>query len=494
MTLAIGVIVWTALKPILRLLACLLLGFGLARSRKLTPTGCKQIAAVYINVLFPSLVFTKTLPSITGSNIRYLLPISVFVVIHIGLGLLIGYIIMRLFTRPTSRLRYTILAALAFANTGDVPNALSLAIGDQPPFNRGDGQLGVAYGSLYLLLFSMFIFTLGRRLVEMDWRDAEAEDASAVGAADQAVDKKDLEKQQTPSTAPMITRSPTTLSLPPPSITRARSLSLPRPRRTSINIIRPDAVDSVPAPMVVTEVGTALVDDTVQVEVVENIRGRSRLTTELYLFITRFFSPGVVAIILGIILSLTPLRGWFLYTQGCSTTGTPTSGSSVVDCGAEPPLNWLFGIMEFWAAAALPVGLVNLGAALGQVRLTPAATPPQRGGPKSLFPLFSIPTLPLSWSLLLSVVVARLLVMPAIGYPLVQLAGVIGAVPWEEKILRFILLVDSAVPTANLVVALTQLASPTGDASQIACVCLVQYAVCGITLTGWLVGGLYLVS
>ncbi|KAJ3338166.1 ribosomal protein S14, S11 [Gonapodya sp. JEL0774] len=478
--LSVSSIVWTAFKPIL--------GFYLARSGKLTPSGCKQLAAVYISVLFPSLAFTKTLLAITSSNIRFLAPISVFVLVHIAIGFIIGYIVMRLFTRPNSRLRYTILSALAFANTGDIPNALSLAMGDHAPFKPGDGQLGVAYGSLYLLVFSMFLFTLGRRLVEMDWRDANVEHEAVDGWSHRKVEAQAREEQ--PSSTPNSSGNLLHPTSAPRVASRARSLSLPRPRRGSL-VTMPEITVETPTPLAEALAGTSekVVDASGLGQ--PQLQGwKEAALGEFYIFIPRFFSPNILSIIFGIVFAVTPVRGWFLYSLGCTSSGSATISGT--DCGPEPPLNWLFVIMEFWGGAALPLGLLNLGAALGQVRLSTSV--PTSSGSPTLRQRLSLPSisLPLPWQLLLSVVVARLVISPAVGYPLVQLASAIGAVPWDERILRFILMVDSAVPTANMIVAMTQLASPTGDASQIACVCLVQYAVCGVTLTGWLVGGLYL--
>ncbi|KXS13254.1 hypothetical protein M427DRAFT_58803 [Gonapodya prolifera JEL478] len=516
MALSIGTVVWTALKPILRLLACLSLGFFLARSGKVTPSGCKQIAAVYITILVPSLAFTKTLPSINFSNIRYLLPVSIFVLIHMVVGLLVGWIVMRIFTIPKSRFRYTILAAVAFANTSDIPNAVSLAVGDAPPFSKGDSQLGVAYGSLYLLVFSIFLFTLGRRLVEMDWWD--------VPESDPLKEEEEERGKKTSSDSEKLAQALDVNSASPQTSTTALTPALglgtstdqhssPHQTRISTNHRHPsratlsarDPLDDTPTPLAEALSGARRNDDlAIRVLGEQSSQDASAglncdgggdvpgpvWKAELYLFLSRFFSPGITSILLGVVLSLTPIRGWLLYPVGCSTTGLALVNG--VECGAEPPLNWAFGIMDFWGGATLPMGLIYLGAALGQARLGTSTAP--HGPQHSVLPQMALPTLPVPWKLVLTIVAARLLLLPAIGLPLVQLAGVVGAIPWEERILRFMMMLDSAVPTGNMIVAMTQVASPTGDASKIACVCLVQYALCGLTLTGWLVGALYLVS
>ncbi|KXS13255.1 hypothetical protein M427DRAFT_381469 [Gonapodya prolifera JEL478] len=489
MPLAIGTVVWTAIKPILRLLSCLSLGFYLARSGKISPSGCKQIAAVYITILVPSLAFTKTLPSINFSNIHYLLPVSVFVLIHMFVGLLLGWVVMRLFTTPKSRFRYTILAAIAFGNTGDVPNAVSLAVGDDPPFSKGDSQLGVAYGSLYLLVYSVFLFTLGRRLVEMDWRDDGVEGAGDTKADDEKGSEKlaqGLDPESASATPPTST---TALTVPLGTDRRGSVTHLRRPSRATLSI--PDPLDDTPTPLAEALSGAVRTgSDDVAIRV---LGGRSDQDgtkamdgegsavpvpvwkAEVYLFFSRFFSPGITSTLLGVVLSLTPIRGWLLYAAGCSTTGKPLIDG--VTCGAEPVLNWAYGIMDFWGGAALPVGLINLGAALGQARLATSSKPSRSRSRSpwrlsSLLPRLSLPRLPVTWPLVLTIVAARLLLLPGIGFPLVQLASVVGAIPWEERILRFMMMLDSAVPTANMIVAMTQLASPTGDASQIACVCV----------------------
>lgn len=75
-TLSPGYIAWSAVKPALRILFLLGIGFAAARRGHLSPQSSRALAYLYINVFFPCLFF------------------------YIGLGLLLGLLILLLFNPP----------------------------------------------------------------------------------------------------------------------------------------------------------------------------------------------------------------------------------------------------------------------------------------------------------------------------------------------------------------------------------------------------------
>ncbi|TPX33814.1 hypothetical protein SeMB42_g07423 [Synchytrium endobioticum] len=128
----------------------------------------------------------------------------------------------------------------------------------------------------------------------------------------------------------------------------------------------------------------------------------------------------------------------------------------------EPPLRVLQDTFNFVGAAAVPIGLINMGAAIGCLKVT--SLPPAR--------------------LLLSIAAARLLILPVVGILLCQLiTWHFGWIDPDNKIYRFILMFQSCVPTAGSAVFLTQICSPDGSANEIAAVVLVQYSLSFISLT-----------
>ncbi|KAJ3331734.1 Protein M3 [Blyttiomyces sp. JEL0837] len=138
----------------------------------------------------------------------------------------------------------------------------------------------------------------------------------------------------------------------------------------------------------------------------------------------------------------------------------------------EAPLSFLFEVFTFIGAAAVPMGLVNLGAALGRLTW------------KGLLP----------YPIILSITTARLLIMPVLGIVLVQVLVNAGVLDEKDKMLRFVLMLETTVPTASSTVFFTQMWHPKGEATAIAGVILVQYAAAMVTMSVSLVVILSLLS
>jgi predicted permease len=136
------------------------------------------------------------------------------------------------------------------------------------------------------------------------------------------------------------------------------------------------------------------------------------------------------------------------------------------DCGPVQsectPLGWFYEILVFVGNASIPVSLINLGAALGQMKGLEKGVSMTRA--------------------VLPATVMKLIVMPAVAIPIIQsLTGI--WIPTENKMLRFIMMFDSAIPVANLIVAIAQLVGPTGEAGDAASLALVQYLASAATMT-----------
>jgi predicted permease len=111
---------------------------------------------------------------------------------------------------------------------------------------------------------------------------------------------------------------------------------------------------------------------------------------------------------------ISPIRGLFV------TTSSREEGTE--------PLRFLLETISFLGSFAVPLGLINLGSALGRIRI------------KNLLPLRYI----------LSVVVAKLFIIPAIGIVIAQLLTFrTSLIRPDDKILRFIFMFQVFIVSFN---------------------------------------------
>ncbi|TPX31190.1 hypothetical protein SmJEL517_g05405 [Synchytrium microbalum] len=174
-------------------------------------------------------------------------------------------------------------------------------------------------------------------------------------------------------------------------------------------------------------------------------------------FVTYFFAGltnmANVSIIMALVISQIPAIKNLLVPSDIYATPAPDQ---------EPPLRVIQDTFTYIGAAAVPMGLLNMGAAIGRLKVQ--SLPPAR--------------------LLLSIAASRLVILPIIAISLCQLVTYhFGWVDPSNKIYRFILMFQCCVPTAGSAVFLTQIWSPDGSADEIAAVILVQYALAFISLT-----------
>ncbi|KAG8836281.1 Protein M3 [Serendipita sp. 399] len=126
----------------------------------------------------------------------------------------------------------------------------------------------------------------------------------------------------------------------------------------------------------------------------------------------------------------------------------------------KPPLYFILDTANFLGAASIPLGLICLGAALAKLKV-----PSTR---KSL-PIGAIA----------SMAVGKLVVSPVLGVLIVNGFVKIGFIDEDDKVLRFF----SGMPTATTQVFLTQVYSGTGEAEHLSAFLIPQYALMFISTT-----------
>ncbi|KAJ3128404.1 Protein M3 [Physocladia obscura] len=173
-------------------------------------------------------------------------------------------------------------------------------------------------------------------------------------------------------------------------------------------------------------------------------------TSSLKYWLKTCFNPNTVATLLGLLITLIPVLRNLFYSD---STATETATSQ--------PLAFIFKAIQLVGNAGVPLGLLNVGSALGQLQF------------KKFAPI----------RVITGVAVCRLIIMPILGIVIVQVLVSHGIIDANDKMMQFVMMMEAAIPTASTAVYLTQFWHPRGEADAMASVVVVQYAIAFVTLT-----------
>ncbi|KAI8616717.1 membrane transport protein-domain-containing protein [Chytriomyces sp. MP71] len=413
-----GAVVWAACRPVLKLVLVMGIGFALSRKRILDEGGSKVLAKMLIwvlasaalrwpmqthsvscpfQILNPSLMFANVVSGTDLNHLREFGIMNLAAVAHILAGCALGGSVLVL-TRPPAGFRYGSVLAVAMTNCGDVALAVVLSLGNAPPFAQGDATLGVVYVSAYLVTANLFFFSVGYACFGLDVKalrppSAQADKASRStppllrgnindGLGSVAVlntliydtldgageDSLDATANELPTGA-MESKDPRTSSSGPPTTPR-------------VAWREPSSEGSQTARLAGWKRGLAFV-------------------LKVKFVVTSLLSPANMATILALIIASSSTLKGILYT---SNTAAP-----------EPPLKFLFETFQFLGNAAVPLGLINLGAALGRLSVASFLPAP----------------------IILSICLCRLVLMPVIGIALAEGLVAWGIIPQDAMMLRW---------------------------------------------------------
>ncbi|KAJ3098215.1 Protein M3 [Phlyctochytrium planicorne] len=434
-------------------------------------------------VLYPPLLFTKIIVGIDRDNLVQFGIMAIASLVMLGLGLLLGWAVKSM-TKPPIGFRYGCM--------------LVLSLCDLPPFLPGDAARGVAYISAFLTLMNLFFFSIGYKLFGEDYRELKAlkdrervergeeesvldenADAAPLGAVD--AEEKDqvrieVDEAEKDGVDGGVSRPASVVSR------RSGASSLARREKGKGNEKeafgggkgeeegeeRSKSATGLTAGDYVHEEATVGIQDgdasrqgppSGWERVIGLLgfgplawwrrrEGKPLFKEETWFWIKSLTNLANLATVFGLIIAVTPaLKHLFRPTLPLPSP--------------EPPLLFLFEIFEFIGNSAVPLGLLNLGAALGRLNLGKMMD-------------VKIP---------IAVAVARLIVVPCIGFLVIWLITRGGTWGGEgDRILRFVLMMEACVPTASSTVFLTQMWHPKGEADYIASVVLVQYAAAAFTM------------
>ncbi|KAJ3128403.1 Protein M3 [Physocladia obscura] len=191
-------------------------------------------------------------------------------------------------------------------------------------------------------------------------------------------------------------------------------------------------------------------DDLAIVITDESLDTKNVDTSSLKYWLKTCFNPNTVATLLGLLITLIPVLRNLFYTE---STATETATSQ--------PLAFIFKALQLVGNAGVPIGLLNVGSALGRLEF------------KKFAPI----------RVITGIALCRLIVMPILGVVLVQVLVSHGIIDGNDKMMQFVMMMEASIPTASTTVYLTQFWHPRGEADAMASVVVVQYAVAFVTMT-----------
>ncbi|KAG8859962.1 Protein M3 [Serendipita sp. 411] len=456
-------------------------------------------------------------PAFTPQNVSAIGPLIVIGCIYQTLGLVLALIIREFFWVP-HRFRSGLVVAGIWSNWGDVPTAVILSITASAPFKSGDSDLGVAYMSIFILVFFVTLFPLGgHQMIARDFKGPDKEIREAKDAlkkkqesrlylvakvlrvafcrtrsAGRRPDVEELHEKQEPNesvphheqTEEEVISSPTVMEEDASGIVHrsqhAKHISFSG--MSPIEHVSVIASDNVP-PLSPRSVGHEAPDvmsltPTVVIAATEKdfskekaTEGRQpvatrtesvhsstsfRITTHILRFLRSLISAPTIAIFIAFPIALVkPLKGLFVEVVDSPIPNAPDG---------KPPLYFVLDTANFLGGASIPLGLICLGAALAKLKMP---------NTRKSIPIGAIA----------SMAIGKLVISPILGVLIVNGFVKIGFIDENDKVLRFVTMFFSGMPTATTQVLLTQVYSGTGEAEHLSPFLIPQYALMFISTT-----------
>ncbi|KAH8983633.1 auxin efflux carrier [Lactarius akahatsu] len=481
-----GALIWTSIRPLVRTFLSVGAGFALTRADLFSTEAARGVAQIVLNISMPCLLFSRIVPSFNPQNIGSLAPLTVVGLLYGVVGGAMAWIIKQFFWVP-HRFRYGILAAGIWGNFGDMPTAIAMGITASAPF-RGidDENLAIAYISTLILVFFVTLFPLGGFLIvakDFDGPDVESEELRermrlrrrkmVTEAAlflrrfilsrlnsDKVVTFGDAETGAGPPEKETISFED--VSIVAPSLERHTTHTEAADSRESTE--RKAPTDTSPTLTIDPDDNNHIehlgLPEITQGPVSYSSLHQSR--SSLKRFLTELLKPAPIVIVFAIVIALVnPLKALFLPP---SANFQPRFRPVAPD--GQPPLAFLLDFTTFVGAASVPIGLVCLGSALARLRVGSDAG--------DAFPRGAIAALAL----------VRMILTPILGVAVTRFFTRVGFVDREDKVLQFVCIVFSGLPTATTQVYLTQVYSPTGSTEHLSAFLIPQYILMPFTMTG----------
>ncbi|KAK0458098.1 auxin efflux carrier [Desarmillaria tabescens] len=466
--LSAGQLIWVSFRPLLRLVMNVLGGFIIAKADIFPAVAARGAGQVALNITMPCLMFSKMVPAFSSSNISVLGPLFVIGAIYQFIGIGLAWLIKQFFWVP-HRFRYGMLAAGGWGNYGDIPTAVIMSITGAAPFNGVEDQdLAVAYISALILYYMFTFFPLGgNRLIALDFKGPEVESEEVqesirtrrkfiLHGFPKALKEKVLHRGAHPKddcenqveSTEMVRNEKATSELVDPQLRPGRNVSFHEDATIVASSGAVQPIKRIPPPLP-------------RLQLTSNLHPISRRWKTILLTVRTAVEslcmPASLAIIISFVIALiTPVKALFVQVDGYYMPSAPDG---------EPPLAFIIDFAEFMGAASVPLGLICLGSALARLNVPRSQW--------SNMPLGAI----------LSLAVGRMVIMPVLGVLICKGLIHVDFISKDDKVLQFVCIFFSCLPTATTQVFVTQVYSGTGSADHLPAFLIPQYLLMFLSMT-----------
>ncbi|KAJ7286530.1 auxin efflux carrier [Mycena rebaudengoi] len=424
---------------------------------------------IILNIAQPCLMFSRIVPAFTAQNISALGPIMLIAAMYQAIGVGIALITKQFFWVP-HRFRWGIFVVGGWGNYGDISTPIALSIMGAAPFNgAGDQALSVAYISAMTFYYMITFFPLGgHKLIALDFKGPDIDSDSS---RDEFRRRHFAIFSWFPKTIARIFRSKNLTGdgeVHSPSERKLPDVEVYTTAENEIGTATYLASSAAASSTASLNFGRFLkvagdselelpTTPKRQSQVLAPSRGR-RIWRRMVAFTKDVCAPSSISVIIALPIAVVPaLKGLFIAVD-----------NSPIHPGPDglPPLSFLFQAAIFIGAASVPLGLVCLGSALARLEIP--------RGQLNKLPVGAIT----------SIAVGRMIVTPVLGVLLTK--GLVhgGIIPKEDKVLQFVSLIFSCIPSGVNQVFLTQVYSGDGSAEHPPAFLLPQYAMLFFSMTG----------
>ncbi|CAN0913788.1 Protein PIN-LIKES 2 [Linum grandiflorum] len=416
-----------SILPLLKLITLTLFGLILShRKIQFIPRQTFKLLSKLVFVLFlPCLIFTNLGQSVTIHNVVDWWFIPVNVVVSTAAGCILGCIVAVVCRPPPQFFRFTVIAT-GFGNTGNIAYAVVGTIcrrSSGNPFGPDCYSNGVAYASIAQWVSVILVYTLVYHMMEppLEYyeviREEEEDDGGGGGGREIIEVVEDSSTASADLSRPLLVEAEwpgietqlETEHSKTPFIARLFNLS----GISDIDVAAAAAAEA----EVEAEVGGGRAESPKSIKCMAEPRvvRKMRVVAE-QTPINHILQPPTIASLLALVIGvIQPLKG--------------------VVYGADAPLGFITDSLTLMAEAAVPSVMLVLGGMLAE-------------GPNESS---------LGVRTTVGIVVARLLVLPAVGIGVVKAAEEMGMLVAGDQLYKFVLLLQYATPSAILLGAVASL-------------------------------------
>ncbi|OBA22513.1 auxin efflux carrier [Metschnikowia bicuspidata var. bicuspidata NRRL YB-4993] len=186
MSASLGLVIYSAVKPIFKIYFIIGMGFFLAKRNILPVSTCRDISDLVVTAIMPCLIFNNIVSYLQSSDIKFIGIVFFEGTLLFFMGAMLGLLTHYVCRSPKAWFGGLISVGL-FPNISDLPIAyLQTMAKTDSLFTSDESDKGVAYVCIFLAAQVFYQFSLGLfKLVRYDFRDqlAKADAEQEVGGS-----------------------------------------------------------------------------------------------------------------------------------------------------------------------------------------------------------------------------------------------------------------------------------------------------------------------